>query len=1068
MKKTFPDYERRMGFNWLAVLMLAGLMFSAFPVIAQQGGTGDGVDEDGYSVYGIYRRDAPRAERVAPATTVLPLEFRKGQRIGFVGNTLLEREQLFGYIETILHQLNPEANLVIRNFAWSADTPDLQPRPDNFADLDQHLTYEKIDIILAAFGFNESFAGPEGVEAFIQSLTVFVDGLKRSAFNGRSGPQIVLISPTANENTGAVAAADMNNPNIRLYTDAMRKVALEQQVGFIDVFDATARAMESPATDLTFNGVHMVDAGYALFGRLVGRALTGRSPATIDERIRTAVIDKNRQYFRRYRPLNTYYYTGARNKSYGYLDFLPAMRNFEIMTRNRDRRIWELASGMDLPPVPLEEILPEMPETDQSRGANEWLSPDDERAAFKVDPRFEVELFASEVEFPEIACPIQMRWDTRGRMWVSCSTTYPHVYPGNEPNDRIVILEDTDLDGKADKSTIFADNLQIPLSFELGDGGVYVSEEPHLVFLKDTDGDDRADFRRILFTGFGCEDSHHALHDFVWMPDGDLLFRESIFHNSQVETPYGPVRAKNSAWFVLQPESHRLTSFGSYPNTNPWGVTFDNWGYHVASHPIFAAAFHATNPPYPSQYPRARGIPAYSGVCGHEFVDFDFWPEEMQRGFVKVRYKPTNRVEFHKWIEQDDHFKEDYQGDILFSTNLSFIPVDLKYGPRGAMYVVDWYNPVKGHMQYSLRDRRRDRSSGRIWRIVPSGVELPAPVLPAGKQVSELLNMLELDQYRLRYLTRKELRERPAQEVLSAIPSWLKSLNPAAPHYQRHQLEALWLTRSMGGFNKSLWNDLLKASGQHARAAAVRMLRHWHSKLTPSETTSILGKAANDPSQFVRMEAAIAASYIGTEDSLKTVLSILDQPMGNHLKYAMTTALGSEALRRHWLGNRNYAIVPDFMADSNERDEFAPPTPNASEAAFDSRKDLAEINISCVPERMRFTRDRFTVKAGQPVKIVFTNPDATDHNIVIASPGSMEAVGTAANEMARDPENMKSDFIPASMKSSIIAHSRMIGPMRKSRVDVIRFTAPTEPGEYPYLCTFPGHWVIMNGVMVVE
>ena len=118
-------------------------------------------------------------------------------------------------------------------------------------------------------------------------------------------------------------------------------------------------------------------------------------------------------------------------------------------------------------------------------------------------------LFASEVEFPEIACPIQMRWDSRGRMWVSCSTTYPHVYPGNEPDDKIVILEDTDGDGKADKSTVFADDLQIPLSFEFGDGGVYVSEEPHMSFIKDTDGDGKADYREKVLTGFGCEDSHH-------------------------------------------------------------------------------------------------------------------------------------------------------------------------------------------------------------------------------------------------------------------------------------------------------------------------------------------------------------------------------------------------------------------------------------------------------------------------------------------------------------------------------------------------------------------------------
>ena len=161
----------------------------------------------------------------------------------------------------------------------------------------------------------------------------------------------------------------------------------------------------------------------------------------------------------------------------------------------------------------------------------------------KSIPRFEVNLFAGEEEFPEIACPIQMRWDSQGRMWVSCSTTYPHVYPGDEPSDKLVILEDTDGDGKADKSSVFADDLHIPLSFEFGDGGVYVSEEPHLSFIKDTDGDGKADYREKVLTGFGCEDSHHALHDFAWTPDGDLIFRESIFHHSQVEDAVWPSSA---------------------------------------------------------------------------------------------------------------------------------------------------------------------------------------------------------------------------------------------------------------------------------------------------------------------------------------------------------------------------------------------------------------------------------------------------------------------------------------------------------------------------------------------
>ena len=158
------------------------------------------------------------------------------------------------------------------------------------------------------------------------------------------------------------------------------------------------------------------------------------------------------------------------------------MKNFDIMTENRDKQIHQLAKGKTTSTFTNDSNVPMLPKTPESRGANKWMSPEKELQEFEIDSRFEVSLFASEEEFPEIACPIQIRWDSKGRMWVSCSTTYPHVYPGQSPNDKIVILEDINGDGKADKSSIWAEGLNVPLSFEFGNGGVYVSEEPHMTF----------------------------------------------------------------------------------------------------------------------------------------------------------------------------------------------------------------------------------------------------------------------------------------------------------------------------------------------------------------------------------------------------------------------------------------------------------------------------------------------------------------------------------------------------------------------------------------------------------
>ena len=1018
--------------------------------------------------YGIYQNKAPRPTTVAAATTSLPLQLAPGQRIALIGNTLLDRARHFGHLEAMLHTQHPQHHLVVRHLAWSADTPDLQPRPDNFADLEQHLTHEKIDVIIAAFGFNESFAGPDGLNAFRQSLSALVKKLTTRAYNGKTAPQVILLSPIANENIDHIPAADRNNANLALYSEAIQAVAKQHRVAFADVFTPSRAALRSLGNDLTINGVHLNDQGYQMFAGALFEKLFGSQAPTTSVELRQLIVDKNEQYFRRYRPLNTFYYTGGRSKSYGYLDFLPAMRNFDILVANREQRIWQIAAG-DQTTKPIDDSnLPPLPKPRESRGANTWLSAADEQKAFDVDPRFEVNLFASEEEFPEIAAPIQMRWDAQGRLWVSTSTTYPHVYPGNAPNDKLVVLEDTDRDGKADKSTVFADDLHIPLSFELGDGGVYVSEEPHLTFLKDTDGDGKADFRRRLFTGFGTEDSHHSLHDFVWTPDGDLIFREGIFHHSQVETAYGPVRQRNSGWFRLNTKTQRLTSFGTYHSTNPWGVTFDDWGQHVASHPIYAAAFHSLDPAYPNQHPRPNGLRAYSGTCGQEFVDFATFPEELQGGYIKVRYKPTNRVEIHKWKPLEYGYDEEYVGDILFSKNLSFIPVDIRFGPRGALYVCDWYNPVKGHAQYSLRDERRDRHSGRIWRITTKGKSLQDPPKIAGASTAQLLAVLQRPEYRYRYWAKRELRERPPAEVRSELSKWVNRLHAAGaasdPRYWHHLVEALWIYRHLDELNEPLLRQILSCNEPLARAAGVEQLRHWHSEL--DDATALLRQAVNDPSPIVRMQGVICASYMGTQDAFKTALDVFQHPSGGHLNYAIRCAFGSHTLKPYWEQDDQYGIAK-LLLRSKASGLLKEPTPNATQAQFDSQPELKTVKLACKSERMQFTVARFDVRPGQPVKIVFTNPDATDHNLLVVQPGAWEEVGIAANLMAKNPKFANSDFIPADKRDLILHASPMIGPTRKSLVHVLRFQAPSEPGVYPYVCTFPGHWIIMHGAMVV-
>ena len=1011
---------------------------------------------DEFNEFGLYSDKSKKPNETSPVITNLPLKIKKGARIAYVGNTLLDRSQHFGHFESFLQRYLPTHNLVIRNFSWSADEVDIQPRPDNFASTDQHLLNHKTDIIFAAFGFNESFAGKEKIPDFKSRLKKYIQHTKTRSYNGKKGPKIILISPTPNQNLENTPAADLNNERLLLYTSAMREVAKSEQIGFVDVF-STVYPNES-----TINGVHLNEEGYRAFGSALFKGIFNESPEPINEELRLAVVEKNKQFFRRYRPLNTFYYTGGRKGRYGYLDFLPAMKNFEIMANNRDQSIWSIAQGKETKLKIDDSNVPDLPETSQSRGGNKWMSAEDELKSFKIDPRFEVNCFASEEDFPDIACPIQIRWDSKGRLWVACSTTYPHIYPGQEPNDKIVILEDTNGDGKADKSNVWADDLHIPLSFEFGNGGVYVSEEPDFTFLKDTNGDGKADFRSRVLTGFGCEDSHHALHDFVWTPDGKLLFRDSIFLNSQIETPYGPIRVKNSGWFLFEPKTQKLQTFGSYPNTNPWGVTFDKWGHHVASHPIFASTFHATNPPYPTQHPRPSGIQAYSGTCGQEFIDWDTFPKEMQGGFVKARYKPTNRIEFHRWINAGDHMQEKYESDIIFSKNLSFIPVDIRFGPKGALYVCDWYNPIKGHAQYSLRDERRDKSSGRIWRITAKDKKLKTHAKIDGSTITELLNNLKRKEYRIRYWTKQEIRKHSKEDVSRELDLWLKTLDENAPNYRHHQLEALWVYSNIGIHNEKLLVDLINCEVPEARAAAARQIRHWPKDMINS-AERLISKSSKDPDDIVKLETALTCSWLGTQKSFNTLIELSENDMGKHLNYAVTTALGSESIKMHW--SKDNKVVQNILTKAKKRNQLnaGKTTRNATEANFDKQKELKTVNIKCVPEKMIYDITEFTVKRNQPVKLILSNPDLTMHNLVIVKPGALEKVGKAGNEMAKDKNGLKKNYIPN--LSEVLWSTPQL---KQNTSHTIRFKAPKKSGEYPYVCTFPGHWVIMKGLMKVK
>ena len=434
--------------------------------------------------------------------------------------------------------------------------------------------------------------------------------------------------------------------------------------------------------------------------------------------------------------------------------------------------------------------------------------------AFELADGFEVNLFAAD---PVVVKPIQMNWDERGRLWVCGSSIYPHIRPGQKAEDKILILEDTDGDGRADKHTVFADDLHIPTGILPGDGGVYVANSTEILHLRDTDGDDRADERRILLSGFGVEDAHHLIHTFRWGMDGHLYFNQSIYTHSHVETPWGVKRLRAGGFWRLRPESLELEVFGR-GGVNPWGHQYDRWGQSFMTDGAFAEGINYLFPG--AAFIAADGVrrlmsglnPGQPKHCGLEVVSGRHMPEEWQGHLLTADYR-ANRINRFVLSDEGSGYTSRQVSDLISSDHVSFRLVDVRMGPDGAIYVADWYNPIIQHGEVEFRDPRRDHDHGRIWRITAKGRPLVTAPRLADASVEELLEALKSQEGWTREQARRLLKERGADDVAvaPALEAWDEGLDEADPERELHRLQALWVFQALDEVREPLLGVVLAA-----------------------------------------------------------------------------------------------------------------------------------------------------------------------------------------------------------------------------------------------------------------
>ncbi|WP_435017238.1 PVC-type heme-binding CxxCH protein [Tundrisphaera sp. TA3] len=836
----------------------------------------------------------------AHAADAPKLELKQGDRMILIGNTLAERMQYFGNWETLLQSRFPELKLVVHDLGWSADELTLRPRSAGFEDHGHTLKDEKPSVVVAAFGFNESFKGPQGLDKFKKDLTKFVDETTTTKYDGNAAPRLVLLSPIAHENLGNPHITDgkQNNENIKLYADAMAEIAKEKGFVYVDLFGPSMKLMAEAKAPLTINGIHLNEAGDAAVAKVLDEALFGPRPATVKAdlaRLKAEILEKNLQFFYDYRAINGCYIYGGRKAPFGIVNFPAEFAKLRKMVENREARVWAVANGEAVPEAIDDSNTGELVrvQTNKPRPAA-FTSPEDSRKTFKLPEGYEVNLFASEEQFPDLKKPVQMTFDAKGRLWVTTMASYPMYLPGRPVNDKVLILEDTDGDGKADKQTVFADGLHVPTGIELGDGGAYVAQQPNLFFMKDTDGDDKADVKTLIMSGFDSGDSHHALHAFTWDPGGALYWNEGVFHRTQVETPYGPKRLADAGIFRFEPKTLKFDVFVSYPFANPWGQYFDKWGQNFVADASGGANYYGTAFSGQVDYPRKHGNmkqfleKQFRPTSGCELVSSRNFPDDTQGDYLLNNVITFHGVLRYRVKEDGSGFHADPVEPLLTSTDENFRPVDLEFGPDGALYLVDWFNPLVGHMQHSLRDPNRDVEHGRIWRVHYTKRPLVEKAKIAGATVPELLDLLRSYEDRTRYRARRELREHPPKDVLAALDKWTAGLSKGDADYWHCMLEALWLHQSLDEVDPALLKTVLTCPEPRARAAATRVLGYWRDRV--EKPLELFRKQIADDHPRVRLEAIRALSFFDGADAApaqEVAMESLLMPSDYYLEYTL-------------------------------------------------------------------------------------------------------------------------------------------------------------------------------------
>jgi putative heme-binding domain-containing protein len=441
--------------------------------------------------------------------------------------------------------------------------------------------------------------------------------------------------------------------------------------------------------------------------------------------------------------------------------------------------------------------------------STEARTPEEERQGFVLPEGFEVTLFASE---PDIGKPINLTFDAKGRMWVTQSYEYPFAASPGKGSDRITILEDTDGDGKADKFSNFSDTLNIPIGiFPVADGAVAYSI-PNVYRFTDSNGDGKADEKKILLGPFEYRDTHGMVNNFMRGYDGWIHACHGFTNRSTVAGADGDsIKMISGNTFRFRPDGSRVEHI-THGRINPFGLAYDERGY------LYSTDCH-TSPLYqlirggdytqwgkeegmgfaPDMKPLEKEATALAGIAYYADVHY---PKEYQSNFY-IGDAVASRVYRNSFSFKGSSPVGKLEEEFVLSDDPWFRPVDIKLGPDGALYIADFYNSIIGHYEVPLHHPKRDRIRGRIWRITYKGKTNEHQDLTAAS-AEQLVAALDHDNLVVRLAAADQLTERIGNEATKLLSDLISDEDVSSRAY----IHGLWVLHRLN----ALPDELIKRS----------------------------------------------------------------------------------------------------------------------------------------------------------------------------------------------------------------------------------------------------------------